>query len=113
MGKGRAAIKARLERMHLREKIIQSLRAVIDPETLVDVISMGLIKNLTVTEDGNVSLEFQPSSPVCPLAVRLAVDIQNALKTLREIRELNVTITGHQMADEVNRYLKEEREENA
>ena len=96
--------------MELREKIIQRLKEVIDPETLVDVVSMGLIKNLNVTEDGNVSLEFQPSSSVCPLALPLALDMQNALKALSEIKELSVTVRDHQMADEVNRYLKEERE---
>jgi metal-sulfur cluster biosynthetic enzyme len=110
MAKGRAAIKAQLELMQLREKIIQRLKEVIDPETLVDVISMGLIKNLHVTEDGDVSLEFRPSSSVCPLALPLALDIENALKTLSEIRDLSVTIRDHQMADELNRYLKEERE---
>ena len=96
--------------MKLREKIIQRLKEVIDPETLVDVISMGLIKNLNVTEDGNVSLEFQPSSSVCPLALPLALDIQNALTSLSEIKELRVTVRDHQMADELNTYLKEERE---
>jgi len=96
--------------VELREKIIQRLKEVIDPETLVDVISMGLIKNLNVTEDGDVSLEFQPSSSVCPLALPLALDIENALKTLSEIRDLSVTIKDHQMAGELNRYLKEERE---
>lgn len=96
--------------MKLREKIIQRLKEVIDPETLVDVVSMGLIKNLNVTEDGNVSLEFQPSSSVCPLALPLALDIENALKTLSEIKDLRVTVRDHQMADELNRYLKEERE---
>ena len=96
--------------MELREKIIQRLKEVIDPETLVDVVSMGLIKNLNVTEDGDVSLEFQPSSSVCPLALPLALDIQNALKRLIEIKELSVTIRDHQMADELNTYLKEERE---
>lgn len=96
--------------MELREKIIQRLKEVIDPETLVDVVSMGLIKNLNMTEDGDVSLEFQPSSSVCPLALPLALDIQNALKRLIEIKELSVTIRDHQMADELNTYLKEERE---
>jgi len=96
--------------VELREKIIQRLKEVIDPETLVDVINMGLIKNLNVTEDGNVSLEFQPSSSVCPLALPLALDIQKALKSLSEIKELSVIITDHQMADELNRYLKEDRE---
>jgi len=63
-----------------------------------------------VTEHGNVSLEFQPSSYVCPLALPLALDIQNALKSLSEVKDLRVTVRDHQMADGVNRYLKEERE---
>jgi len=113
MGKDRAKTQAWGRPVQLRERIIQRLKGIIDPETLVDVISMGLIKNLDVTKDGNVSLEFQPSSSVCPLALPLALDIQNALKSLSEIKELNVTITDHRMADEVNRYLKEEREQNA
>ncbi len=96
--------------MQLREKVIQRLKELIDPETLVDVISMGLIKNLDVTEDGSVSLEFRPSSSVCPLALPLALDIENALKTLSEIKDLRVTVRDHQMADEINRYLKEERD---
>jgi len=96
--------------VELREKIIQRLKEVIDPETLVDVVSMGLIKNLNVKEDGNVSLEFQPSSSVCPLALPLALDIQKALKSLSEIKKLSVTIRDHQMADELNTYLKEDRE---
>jgi metal-sulfur cluster biosynthetic enzyme len=93
--------------MQLKEEVLQKLRQVIDPETLSDVVSMGLIKNLIVTEEGKVSLEFQPSSPVCPLAIPLALDIQNALTALRGINELIVTIRGHQMADEINRYLQE------
>jgi metal-sulfur cluster biosynthetic enzyme len=93
--------------MQLKEKVLQKLGEVIDPETLSDVMSMGLIKNLTVTKDGKVSLEFQPSSPVCPLAIPLALDIQNALIALRGVNELTVTIKGHQMADEINRYLQE------
>jgi len=96
--------------MEMREKIIQTLREVIDPGTLVDVITMGLIKNLKVTEDGKVSLEFQPSSSVCPLALPLALDIQDSLKNLSEIKDISITVIDHQKADEVNRYLKEERE---
>ena len=96
--------------MDLREKVIQALKGIIDPGTTMDVVSMGLIKNLNVTEDGNVALEFRPPSSVCPLALPLALDIQNALKSLSEIEDLSVIITDHQMADEVNRYLKEERE---
>ncbi|MBW2183207.1 MAG: DUF59 domain-containing protein [Deltaproteobacteria bacterium] len=48
--------------VELKEKIIQKLKEVIDPGTLSDIVSMGLVKNINVTEDGKVSLEFQPSS---------------------------------------------------
>ena len=85
--------------LQLRERIIRNLKEVIDPETLVDVISMGLIKNLNVTEDGSVSVEVQPSSPVCPLALPLALAIQNALKSLRDIKDLSVIVRDHRMAD--------------
>ena len=94
--------------MALKEKVIKTLQGVIDPGTTLDVVSMGLIKNLNLTEDGDVSLDFQPSSNICPLALPLALDIQNALKKVDGIKGLRVTIIDHQKADEVNKYLKEE-----
>jgi len=96
--------------MELREKVIQALKGTIDPGTTIDVISMGLIKNLNAREDGEVSLDFQPSSNVCPLVLTLALKIQNSLKNLNEVKTLSVTVIGHQKADEMNRYLKEEGE---
>lgn len=90
-----------------REKIIETLKEVMDPETLVDVISMGLIKNLVVTESGEVSLEIHPSSPVYPLALPLVLDIQTALRTLKEISNLDVKLANHKMAEEVNNILGE------
>ena len=96
--------------MELREKVIETLKGVTDPGTTMDVISMGLIKNLNVGEDGGVSLDFQPSSNVCPLVLPLALNIQNSLMKLNEVKTLNVTVIGHQKADEMNRYLKEEGE---
>lgn len=97
--------------MELREKVIQVLKGIIDPGTTLDVISMGLIKNLHVGEDGNVSLDFQPSSNVCPLVLPLAIRIQSVLKNMNEINNLSLTVIGHQKADDMNRYLKEEEGE--
>ena len=94
--------------MDLREKVIEILKGVTDPGTTMDVISMGLIKNINVGEDGNVSLDFQPSSNVCPLVLPLAINIQNSLKKLNEVKTLSVKVIGHQKADEMNQYLREE-----
>jgi len=96
--------------MDLREKVLQALKGITDPGTTMDVVSMGLIKNLDVRDDGEVSLDFQPSSNVCSLVLTLALKIQNSLKNLNEVKNFSVTVIGHQKADEMNRYLKEEGE---
>ena len=94
--------------MELRESVLQALKEVMDPGTTLDVVSMGLIRNLTVTESGEISLDFQPSSNVCPLALPLALDIQNALKKLNGVTKLSLSVIDHQKADELNKYLREE-----
>lgn len=93
--------------MDLKEKVINRLKAVIDPGTLTDVVSMGLIKNIDIREDGKITLDFQPSSPSCPLAFPLALKIKDALQDLSQGKDPCITITDHSMADEINRYLEE------
>ena len=94
--------------MELKDKIIEELKTVIDPETAMDVISMGLIKDLTVSPENNVSLKFRPSSPVCPLAFPLALEIQKKLRSIREVKELKITVVDYQMALELNKLLQDE-----
>lgn len=84
------------------------MQEVIDPGTLTDVVSMGLIKNLDIGEDGKITLDFQPSSPACPLALPLALKIRDALLDLNGGEGLCINIIDHGMADEINRYLKEQ-----
>ena len=93
--------------MDLKEKVINRLKEVIDPGTLTDVVSMGLIKNLDIREDGKITLDFQPSSPACPLALPLALTIKDAIMDVSEGKDPCVTIIDHSMAEEINRYLRE------
>jgi metal-sulfur cluster biosynthetic enzyme len=97
----------REESVDLREKVINRLREIIDPGTLTDVVSMGLIKNLNINKDGKITLDFQSSSPACPLALPLALKIKDALLDLSQGEDPCINIIDHAMADEINRYLKE------
>jgi len=94
--------------MKLKDKIIEELKTVIDPETAMDVVSMGLIKDLTVSPENNVSFKFRPSSPVCPLAFPLALEIQKKLRSIAEVKELKITVVDYQMALELNKLLQDE-----
>ena len=99
--------------MELKKKVIKELEKIIDPETNMDVLSMGLIKNIDVSDDGRVSLEFIPSSPIYPLVFSLAFNIQKAVKGISEIKSINVDVKGHDMAEGANILLKEYENNNA
>lgn len=92
----------------LRERILLKLATVIDPETGVDVLRMRLIEDLTVDEEaGLVRYRFRPSSPLCPLAVSLTLDICRAVAEVDGVTDQEIEVVGYVGADELNRLLKE------
>ena len=91
-------------------QVIQKLREVIDTETGLDVITMGLVKKLYATPNGNIELIFVPSSPACPLAFKLALDIRNAVKSVKSVREVKIDVDGYWRREELERVLREEDE---
>lgn len=93
--------------MHLKEKIEDALRQVIDPETSMDVMRMQLVKNLNVSDDGKVSLTFTPSSPHCPLGFQLAINIQEAIKQIEGVTDVQIEVEGYVHADELKKVLAE------
>ena len=89
----------------LKESIITRLQTVIDPETGVDVVRMRLVEKLEVDEDGNISYAFRPSSPVCPIAVTLAMNIKTAIGEVDGVKKQEITIKNYVNAEELNEYL--------
>jgi len=93
----------------LKEAILKSLSAVIDPETGVDVVRMRLIEDLMVDECGRVSYKFRPSSPLCPIAVPLSLMIQKAVAEVDGVTGQEFQIVGYMRADELTRWIQEAR----
>jgi metal-sulfur cluster biosynthetic enzyme len=93
--------------MELKEAIVERLRQVIDPETGVDVVRMRLIEELQVDgETGSVRYKFRPSSPLCPLAVHLALGIRDAVAEVPGVTEQEIEVVGYVGADGLNALLK-------
>lgn len=89
-----------------KEEVIENLKGVMDPETGTDVYTMGLISDLEV-EDDSVSLTFTPTSPFCPMGVKLAVNIKKSLVGLDDLTEedIDITVEGHLNSEEINEKL--------
>ena len=90
--------------MTLEDKAIETLRCVMDPHTGLSMWDMGLIHDMKFDGD-QVSLTFIPTSPFCPMGIQLAVAIKKALKKMKEINKVNVTIQGHMNAEDINKML--------
>ena len=91
----------------MQEIIEESLSDLIDPGAGLDVMQMGLVRNLAV-KDGNVSLTFRPSSTVCPMAFSLASAIKERIESIPEVRNVEIRVANFNRASELERLLTDE-----
>ena len=94
--------------MEMEQAIVERLQEVIDPETGADVVRMRLIEELHVDgETGRVSYRFRPSSPLCPLAVHLALGIRDAVAGVPGVTEQEIEVVDYVGAERLNALLRE------
>jgi len=91
----------------VREAILARLSTVIDPETGVDVVRMRLVEDLTVDEEGVVRYRFRPSSPLCPIAIPLALSIREAVGEVEGVSRQEIEVVGYLQAAELNALLRD------
>ena len=105
---GEAMQNPSIDRVGLRNRVMAKMSQVIDPETGVDIVRMRLIEDLQLRHDGFVSSKFRPSSPLCPLAVPLAVQIKRAVAEVEGVTGQEITVVGYVGADDLNQLLREQ-----
>ena len=91
----------------LHKAILKRLTTVIDPETGADVVRMRLIEDLMVNNDGLARYKFRPSSPLCPIAVPLALAIRRAVAEVDGVTGQEIKVVGYLQAAELNALLRE------
>jgi len=92
----------------LRLAVLEKLSTVIDPETGADVVRMKLIEDLVVDGSGQVSYTFRPSSPLCPIAVYLAVQIKMAVASVPDISAQKIIVTNYIQSEELTELINQE-----
>ena len=78
---------------NLGDKIVQVLKSIYDPEIPVDIYELGLIYDVMVNEENDVKILMTLTSPNCPVAETLPVEVEEKVKTLEEVRGAEVEIT--------------------
>ena len=76
----------------LEALVIEVLRSVYDPEIPVDIYEMGLIYDVAVRADGNVIIQMTLTSPACPVAGTLPIEVENKVKAIDGISQAKVEL---------------------
>ena len=76
----------------LREQIIGQLRTVYDPEIPVNIYELGLVYKVHVDEERNVLIEMTLTSPACPSAEEIPVDVKRKAEAVEGVKSVEVRI---------------------
>jgi ATP-binding protein involved in chromosome partitioning len=77
------------------DQVLSSLKKVVDPELHKDIVSMGMIKDLSIN-DGKVAFTLELTTPACPFNSDIERDVRAAIAGLG-VKDLNMRVTARVM----------------
>jgi len=94
----------------LEDRVREVVGRVVDPETGLTFAEMQMITSVKEEEPGVVKVEFIPSSPFCPIAFKLAMDVKNAALKVAGVKKALVYCRGHMMEQQINEMTNKEQQ---
>ena len=64
----------------VKDKIVETLKTVFDPEIPVNIYELGLIYTLEVDDSGVVAIKMTLTSPMCPVAGTLPPEVETKVR---------------------------------
>jgi FeS assembly SUF system protein len=80
------------EMARLGNEIVGALKTVFDPEIPADIYELGLIYKVDINDDRMVNIDMTLTTPNCPSAAELPVQVENAVAGVPGVREAKVNI---------------------
>ena len=76
----------------VEEEVIAMLRGVYDPEIPVNIYELGLVYDVQANESGDVRIVMTLTSPMCPVAEMLPVEIETKAREIEGVREVRIDL---------------------
>src|SRR5689334_22357093 len=73
-----------------REALLSALRTVQDPDLKRDLVTLNMIQDLTVGDDGTVSLRVVLTTPACPLKGKIENDVRQAVMGVAGVKSAQI-----------------------
>jgi FeS assembly SUF system protein len=93
MGTKKNSMSETIDTAALGEKIVTVIKTIYDPEIPVDIYELGLIYDVFVNEDYEVKILMTLTTPNCPVAETLPLEVEEKIKSINEVKDAEVEIT--------------------
>ena len=91
-----------------KEKMLNALESVIDPELGIDIVNLGLIYEVDLDDDGLSTVNMTLTTMGCPLTDYLSDNINHVLKALPEVNDVEIELVWYPQwnPDMMSRYAR-------
>ena len=97
--------------MQTPDTIRKALRQVKDPELNLNIMDIGLVYDVAVSDAGDVHVQMTLTSPGCPAGSEIIGDVKNVVGNLDEVKSVDVELvwdpywTPHRMDPRVKTFM--------
>jgi FeS assembly SUF system protein len=77
----------------LKEKVIEKLQTIFDPEIPVSIYELGLIYEINILPINNIQIVMTLTAPGCPAAQSLPVEVDQKLREIEGVNDVHVAVT--------------------
>ncbi len=94
-----------------QEQVMDSLKQCMDPEVPINIVDLGLIYGVKITEDNKVDVKLTMTTRGCPLHETLVSDVKRYVNKVSGVNDVNVEIvwdppwTPDKMSEEAKKKL--------
>jgi FeS assembly SUF system protein len=78
--------------MDLKQRIIDQIKTVYDPEIPINIWEVGLIYDVAVDDDGHARVTMTLTSPMCPVAESLPVEVEEKVSALEGVASAKIDV---------------------
>ena len=78
--------------MELKDKIVNEIKKIYDPEIPVNIYELGLIYKINIDENNYVKIDMTLTTPNCPVAESLPNEVKNSVKEIKEVKDVDLKL---------------------
>lgn len=92
----------------IKDRILEALEMVIDPELGIDIVNLGLVYDIRFEDNGHTEIDMTLTTMGCPLADLLTDQIHDVMREVPEVTNLEVKLVWYPAwnVDKLSRYAR-------